>query len=378
MKLIKNMGIATLILLLLTNPLIAAQEEVKLAAVFAKTGKGADASKAFIAAIRFAVNELNEQGGLLGKKIKLIEFDNKSTALGSIIAAIQSVDSGVPAVIGAMWSSNSLAMAPILQNAKVVMISPSATNPKVTLVGDYIFRVGFIDSFQGLAIADFSVKDLKAKTAAVYVNASEDYSIELADIFIKRFKHNNGKILWKGNYLGNEVDFENPLKIIKQFKPDVTFIPGYPGDVSLIIKQAKKVGLSTIFLGGDGWSNEMYKYAGEELNGNYFSTHWHRDVPFEASKKLLEKFEKKHGRVYRAAIPLGYDAVMLLADAVKRADSTKPERIRTALAHTKNYQGVTGNISFDKNGDPKKPVVILKFDNGTSVFVKSVDPVDTE
>ncbi|MDM8524927.1 ABC transporter substrate-binding protein [Desulfococcaceae bacterium HSG8] len=348
-------------------------ETVKVAAIFAKTGKAAGVGSGFFQAARFSVEEINHQGGLLGKQIELIEFDNKTTPLDSKLAAVKAVKAGVIAVIGASWSSNSLAMAPVLQAAGIPMISPDSTNPDVTLAGNYIFRVCFVDSFQGRVMADFAIRDLKAKTAVVLTNANSSYSLGLAKVFIQHFREQKGKIAWEGDYLDEEADFSFLLEKIKTIKPDAVFLPGYRRDSALIMKQARKMGLSVTFLGGDGWDEDMYNYVKEELHGNYYSSHWNREVSDRTSREFVERYEKKHGEV-NPSHALGYDAVSLLADAIRRVESSEPAKIRDAVASTNKFQGVTGNITLDRNGDPVKPAVILKFDKGTIVYVRTAQP----
>ncbi len=352
---------------------IQAAETIKVASVHAKTGKASEGGSYFSQGIRFAVEEVNQQGGLIGKQLELFEFDNKSTPIDAKKAAREAVDAGVSAVIGAIWSSHSLAMAPTLQSAKIPMISPGSTNPNVTLVGDYIFRSCFIDSFQGKVMADFAIDDLQAKTAVALINSNSSYSVELAKVFIQHFQDRKGKFLWQGHYLDEETDFSHLLDKIKMVKPHVSFVPGYRTDSALIIKQARKMGLSVTFLGGDAWGNDMYNYAKKELHGNYYSDHWHRESPDIISQQFVKRYEKKYGKVDPRNV-LGYDAAYLLADAIRRADSAKPGPIRDALARTRSFRGVTGNITLDHNGDPVKSVVILKFDKGTVSYVKTIEP----
>jgi branched-chain amino acid transport system substrate-binding protein len=349
-------------------------EPIKLGAVFAKTGKAGASNLLHLKAVRFAVNEINTRGGLLGKQIALHEIDNQSTAIGSKQAAEKAVSLGVCAVIGASWSSHSLAMAPVLQSAKIPMISPVSTNPDVTLVGDFIFRVCFIDPFQGMVMAKFAIQDLSAKSAAVFTNVSNKYSIGLARYFIQQFKKLGGKILCEDDYHEKATDFRPQINKVKPLKPDVIFVPGYQQDSGFIIKQARQLGVDSTFLGGDGWNDEMYKYGQTAIEGSYYSDHWHRQSKTPESRRFLEKYEKIHGHMNNAAVALAYDAVSLLADAIKRSGSTDTDRIRDALAATENFPGVTGAISMGETGDPEKPAVVLRFRNGESVFCKTVQP----
>ena len=322
---------------------------------------------------KFAIDEVNAKGGVLGKKIEIVLFDSGNTALGSKAAAKKAVDTDIIAVFGLGSSSNALGAAPVLQKAKIPMISTTATNPAVTLVGDYIFRACFIDSFQGEVMANFAINDLKAKSAALLTNVGDQYSIDLAMFFMKSFEQSGGKVLWEGDYSASETDFRLQLEKIKGLNPDVIFVPGFLRDSGFIIKQARKMGISVPFLGGDGWGRGMYKYGGDYVNGSFFSGMWHENDPREESISFVKRYEEKYEKVM--SVPLAYDAVMLLVDAIKRANSTEPQKIQQALAQTKNFAGATGKITFDENGDPiNKSAVILKLENGDEVYVKTINP----
>lgn len=353
--------------------MLAAEETAKVAAIFAKTGKAALDNKKTLHGVRFAVEELNQQGGLLGRQIELLEFDNQSTALGSKMAAQKAVKTNVVTVFGSGWSSHSLAMAPILQAAKIPMISPYSTNPQVTLSGEYIFRICYIDPFQGRVMASFAFQDLNAKTAIVLINANSKYSEGLAEYFVHNYNKLGGQILSVENYLDKTVDFTSCLKKIAAFQPEVIFLPGHPKDSGFLIKQVREHGIPTTFIGGDGWSDSMYKIVGNVIEGNYYSNHWHQNGYGEKNQQFVEKYKKDH-KEFDTGNALSYDCVFLFADAVRRAKSLDRIQIRDAIAATENFEGVTGNISFDKNGDPIKPAVILKFDKGTSVYVKTIEP----
>jgi branched-chain amino acid transport system substrate-binding protein len=216
----------------------AAFEPVKVAAIFAKTGLASHTDAFALRGVALAVEEINENGGLLGHPVQLIEIDNQSTPLGSKQAAKTALNLGVTAVIGCCWSSHSLAMAPLLQEASVPMISPLSTNPEVTRVGDYIFRVCFVDSFQGQVMARFAIEDLHARSAVVLINVSSPYSMDLSDFFIKSFTAAGGQVLWKGKYREKAVDFSEILDEVRRHAPDAVFLPGYAPDSALIIRQA--------------------------------------------------------------------------------------------------------------------------------------------
>ena len=360
------------IFLLCSASLSMADETIRIAAIFAKTGKAAFKNTPFNG-VRMAVKEINQQGGIMGRPIELFEIDNQSTALGSKIAAQKAVKTNVIAVIGASWSSHSQAIAQVCQAEKIPMISPYSTNPQVTRVGDFIFRVCYIDPFQGAVMASFSLRHLNAKTAGIFINADSKYSEGLAKYFADHYRNQGGEILFEGNYLDKATDFVFLVDKIKLFNPDVVFIPGYDKDSAYIIKQSRNNGLSTTFVGGDGWSDDMYGLVGKAIEGSYYSSHWHADIPNKKSRHFVENF-KAYSTDMDIGSALSYDCVWLFSDAVVRAGSFDPVKIRDAIAATQRYPGVTGEITFDSNGDPIKPAVILMFDKGRSVYVNTIKP----
>ena len=361
---------------ILSQPALAA-EPAKIAAIFAKTGIAAKDNAPNFQGINLAVDEINSWGGILGRQLEVVELDNSSNSIGSKEAALKAVELNVAAVIGAAWSSHSLAIAPVMQQAQIPMISPISTNPKVTLIGDFIFRVCFTDPFQGKVMAQFAYRDLNARTAIILTNVNSDFSIGLAEFFQKSFTQSGGKVLWEGEYKEKAIDFSTPLKKVQLLKPDVVFVPGYIKDSAFLIKQARAMEIQSIFLGGDGWSgDEMYQYGGKTIEGSYYSQHWHSKVPFIESQHLQTNYQRKYGtNTMPDFLPPAYDAAMVLAAAIRRAQSVEHKKIRDALAATQNFKGATGTITFDRNGDPlDKVAVILKFENGTSVYVKTIEP----
>ncbi len=350
-------------------------ETIRLGVIAAGTGSASGVNSALFPAVRIAVDELNQSGGLLGRQVTVIELDNHSTSLGTVSAARKAVDSRVVAVIGCVRSSFSMAAAPILQEARIPMISPVSTNPEVTRLGNYIFRVCFVDSFQGELLALFARRDLNAHTAAVFVNANRIYSIELADIFSDTFVKLGGEQVWYGEYLDNAADYTELIDAVKPLQPDVIFIPGEERDSGYIIRQARERGVVAQFIGPDSWSIRIYHYAGDHAENAFFTTHWHPQVDIPASRVFVEKYGDQPEMMQRMAYPLGYDAVMLFADAVRRCASTESSALRDAIHATADFQGVTGRINFNEYGDPiGKPVVILKLAGGKTEFVTRIDP----
>lgn len=373
----KKIFLAVILVFLILSNLSSAQaaEPVKIAAIFAKTGLASTSSDEFDM-VHLAVNDINSRGGVLSRQIEVIEFDNKSTAVGSREAALEAVKQNVVAVIGATWSSHCLAMAPVLQEAGIPMITPSASNPEVTRIGNYIFRACFTDPFQGKIMATFAVTDLKAKTAAILVNAGNDYSLSLARFFRQTAQSLGLAIALEEPYSGQQVDFANVLDKIKTIQPDVIFVPGYLMDSALIIKQGKKMGIRGIFLGGDGWSELMLQYTDSAtLEGGYYLSHWYKGVDLFKSSQLPDQFFKAYKKEMSIYLPLWYDSVLLIVNAIQEAGSLDRRIIRDKLAATKNFEVNTGIITFDENRDPlNKDAVIVKFEHGQPRFVKSIRP----
>jgi branched-chain amino acid transport system substrate-binding protein len=350
-------------------------EPVRIVAIFSHTGIAATHNEPLIPMVQLAVEEINRTGGVNGRLIQLILLDNQSTPIGARLAAQEAIRLDATAVVGAHWSSHSLSMAPVLQSAGIPMISPGSTNPEVTRIGSYIFRACFLDSFQGVAMATFASQDLKARTAVVVQNIDEAYSVMLAGFFKKAFIEAGGRVLLDEGYRGKAVDFSDIIAKIKRSSPDVIYLPGYTRDSGLFIKQAVKLQVQGIFLGGDAW-DEIEEIAGDAINGSYQSAPWHRQAPFPKSVYLQNLYRRKFMQeIDNVSAPLAFDAVMLLADAMKRADSIRGADIRRALAETDNFQGATGIFSFDENGDPKsKDVIIIQFKDGRRIFHKTIRP----
>ncbi|HBD09973.1 MAG TPA: hypothetical protein DCZ69_17115, partial [Syntrophobacteraceae bacterium] len=347
-------------------------KNVKLGVIFAKTGEAAKGNASGFEAASFAAEEINRLGGVLGRRIELLEYDNESTVLGSRRAAEQAVHDGVTAVVGASWSSHSSAMAPILQAARIPMVTPVSTSPGVTVVGDFIFRVCFADSLQGRLLAEFALKDLKARSAAILTNVNSEYSIGLGGFFRDRFQV-DGKVVLELDYLQSATDFSGVLEKVRAVEPDVVFVPSYARDAAYIIRQARQMGIHAVFVGGDGWSDIMHEYVGAAVEGSYFSQHWHPDIPGENGREFAERYMATHRTLSLDLAPLTCDVVTLIADAIHRAGSVNPEDIRVALSRTKNFHGITGQIEFDENGDPhSRQLVILRFEREGPVFHKVV------
>jgi branched-chain amino acid transport system substrate-binding protein len=324
-----------------------------------------------------AIEEVNAAGGVLGKKIKLITEDNQSKAGESANAVNKLIaKDGVIAILGEVASSRSLEAAPICQQNKVPQISPSSTNPKVTETGDFIFRVCFIDPFQGTVMANFAKKTLKAQKVAVFTDVKSDYSKGLAKFFKEGFTKAGGQIVAELDFNGGDKDFKGQLTAIKGSNPDAVFVPGYYTDAALICIQAKEIGLNVPLFGGDGWESEKLIEIGKSaVEGNYFSTHYSPDAGSEKGRIFVEAYKKRfNGKVPDAMAALGYDSAMILVDAIKRAGAADSGKIRDALATVKDLDAVTGKITINAKRDAEKSAVILQIKNGKYSYIETIAP----
>ncbi|MBL8758199.1 MAG: ABC transporter substrate-binding protein [Phycisphaerae bacterium] len=343
------------------------------------TGSQATFGQSTSNGIRLAIKEYNAAGGFKGRKIELKEYDTRGDAKEASLAVTRLVKSDkVTAVLGEVASSLSMAAAPICQEAGVPMISPSSTNPQVTAKGDMIFRVCFIDPFQGLVCAKFAHQNLKAKKAAVLVDQAQAYSTGLRDQFKRNFEKLGGQVVAEQSYNGGDQDFTAQLTNIRAAGVDVIFIPGYYTDVGNIALQARKLGVTTPLLGGDGWdSEELPKIAGKAIQGCYYSNHYAPDQPDSRVQEFIKKYQSEFGGATPDGLAaLGYDAAKILFDAMARAKSLSGKDLRDALAGTKEFKGVTGTISIDEKRNAKKAAVVVKMDGEPlgPKFVATISP----
>lgn len=358
-----------------------AAKEIKIGGNLELTGGIATFGQSTANGIKLAFKEINAAGGVLGKQLVFVPADNKSEPSESTNAITKLITQDkVVAVLGAVASSNTLAASQVAHDNKVPFISTSSTNPKVTVDGgkvkEYAFRVCFIDPFQGTVMANFASKSLKAKTAAIYVDNSSDYSKGLAQFFEEAFVKNGGKIVSKEAFLQKDQDFKATLTKIKAANPEVIFIPGYYQEVGLIVKQARELGVKVPLLGGDGWdSPKLVEIAGAAaLDNGFFSNHYSPEDKDPRVVKFVEAYKKEYNQVPDALAALGYDAALMLVDAIKRANSDEPAKIKDAVAQTKNLQVVTGVITLDASHNPVKSAVVIEMKGGKQTFKEKVNP----
>ena len=324
-----------------------------------------------------AIEQINAAGGVLGKKIDLISEDNQSKPgeSATIVKKLITRDH-VVAVLGEVASGRSLEAAPICQENKIPMISPSSTNPKVTETGDYIFRVCFTDPFQGKLLAEFALKTLKAKRIAILSDVAAPYSVGLAQFFREPFVTAGGQIVAEQKYSSHDKDFNAQLTAIKAENPDAIFVPGYYTEAGLIVLQARQLGITVPLFGGDGWeAPELIETAGKALEGTYYSTHYSPEDTSAAVQDFVKKFQARfNGETPDAMAALGYDSAMVLVDAMKRAGTTEEPKLRDAIAATKDLPCITGKLTLDANRNPTKSAVIVTVKDGKFKYVETISP----
>ncbi|KON70219.1 ethanolamine utilization protein EutJ [Peribacillus butanolivorans] len=356
-------------------------ETIKIGVNLELSGGVASYGQSIAEGLELATAEINKEG-IDGKKIKLIKVDNKSEASEATSGAIKLTSQDqVTAIVGAATSTNTIAQVQIAQDNKVPVISPSGTSPEITYkddkLNDYIFRTSFIDPFQGTVAANFATSEVKAKSAAIYIDSASDYSKGLAAAFKEQFIANGGKIVREEAYIAKDTDFRSTLTRLKSAKPDFIFLPGYYEEAGLIVKQARETGLDVPFMGGDGWdSPKLIEIAGAKaLNNTFITNHYSSGDPDEKIQNFVSAFKAKYkDKSPDAFNALGYDTGYYLADAIKRAGSTDSEKIKDALEKTKDLELVTGTFTLDEKHNPIKSATILEFKDGKQVFNTKINP----
>ena len=353
------------------------ENEILIGSYSSNTGATATFGVFQMRGIEMAVEEINAAGGVNGKKIKHINYDNKSDndETLAVVNRLVSQDK-VVAIIGEATSGRSKIGAQIAQQNKIPMLTSSATNPDVTKVGNYIFRACFIDPFQGQVMAKFMIENLKLKKAAVLRDVKNDYSVGLSDVFKEELKKMGGEIVDDIAYQEGDIDFKSQLTSIKTKNPDVIFVPGYYNEVALLAKQLKEMGMKQILLGGDGWSSpKLYEIAKDAMNGHYFSNHYTTESTDPKTVQFVKNFKAKYNEDADVMAALAYDATYMMVEAIKNAKEITPDAIRDGLARIKDFKGVTGNITMNDNRDAIKSAVVVKVEGPSYKFVTSVNPL---
>ena len=364
--------IASLLTAFACQPGTGGGDKVRVGVFMSLTGSTANFGISSVNGIKMAAEEVNTAGGINGKQIELLVQDDRSDAseAATIVTKFVTQDQ-VHAILGEVASSRSIAAAPIAQNAKIPMLTPSSTNPEVTKKGNFIFRSCFIDPVQGAAIAQFAARTLGAKRAAIMVDRKNDYSTGLEKVINEVFTRLGGQIVATQSFQEGDQDFNAQLTSLKGANPEVIFVPGYYNDVGLIAKQARDKGLTVPLIGGDGWdSAQLYAIGGSALNGSYFTNHY---SPFDSDpkvQKFVNDYKSKYNTTPDALAATAYDAAHIMFDAIKRANSLDGTAIRDALAATKSFPGVTGDVTFNENRDAVKPIVMIEIKDGGTYAVR--------
>ncbi len=354
-------------------------DKVLIGHVASMTGNEATFGASTDNGIKLAIDEQNKKGGVKGKQITLKTLDDQGKPEEAAVAATRLITQDkVNILLGEVASSRSLAMAPIADANMVPMISPTSTNPRVTKDGDktrpYVFRVCFIDPFQGTVMAKFA-NSKKITKVAILRDVGNDYSVGLADFFAKGFQGLNGQIVSDQSYKAGDQDFKAQLTAIKGKKPEAIYVPGYYTDVALIARQARELGIKVPLMGGDGWdSSKLYEIAKGALDGSYFSNHYTDEDPSPVIQEFVAKYKAAYGAVPDALATLGYDAAKVAFDAMERAKDMTGPSIREALEQTKGFQGVSGIITLDADHNAVKSAVVLGIEKNKAKYAATVNP----
>ncbi|HTY08262.1 MAG TPA: ABC transporter substrate-binding protein [Candidatus Edwardsbacteria bacterium] len=350
-------------------------DEIRIGGVGPLTGEAATFGLSTQQGMQLAVAERNAAGGVLGKPVKLVFADDKGDPTEGATVYTKLIEQDrVCAIVGTVMSKVSLAGAPICQAAGIPMISPTSTNPKVTEVGDCIFRACFIDPFQGTVGAKFAFNDLKARRAGVIFDVGNDYTKGLAEFFRATFAQLGGQVIAFEAHPTGATDFKAQLTKIIALKPDVLYIPDYYNDVGLIAKQARELGFRGPLVGGDGWdSPKLTEIGGRDVENGYFTNHFSKDDARPAVQQFVKKYTAAYGAAPDALAALAYDAMTIMLDAIARAGGTDGQKIRQALAATR-LDVVSGTVSFDADRNPIKSAVIIAVKDGRQVYRATVNP----
>lgn len=358
-------------------------DTIKIGANLELSGNVASYGSSIGLGAELAVKEINDAGGIDGKKIELIKVDNKSENSEATAAAIKlATQDKVVAMLAPATSGNTVATVQIANDNKIPIVTGSGTAPNITVnedgsINEYAFRTCFIDPFQGIVAANFASGEIGAKNVAIFADNASDYAKGLAKSFKETISKSGGKVVKEEAYVAKDTDFRTQLTNIKAANPDFIFIPGYYEEVGLIVKQAREMGIKVPLMGADGWdSPTLIELAGAEaLNNTYITNHYSAEDPDQKIQDFVKSFKAANGdKAPDAFNALGYDSIYYIADAIKRAGSTDGEAIKNALAETKDLSLVTGTFSVDENHNPIKTATVLEFKDGKQVFNSKVNP----
>ena len=358
------------------KPTVGSDTPIKIGVFLDLSGRTSQFGRSTLQGIMLAADKINEVGGIHGRRLDILAKDDEGRPEYAADVAKKLIEQDrVVALLGEVASGLSLAAAPKAQAGRVPMISPSSTHPHVTAVGDYVFRVCFVDPFQGEAMADFAVLTLKARKAAILTDFNSPYSKSLAESFASRLESLGGQIVTNQVYVQGDRDYMAQLVSIRAKRPDVIYVPGYYGEIGLIAKQLKQLRLRQPLLGGDGWeSDQLWQLGGLSLNGSYITSHYAADDPSTVVRQFVVDYKARYATLPDSLAALGYDAMGVLAEALRRSGTTDGPALRDAVAQTRDFKGVTGIITLDSDRNATKPAVILRLQNGKFVYNGTVQP----
>jgi branched-chain amino acid transport system substrate-binding protein len=357
-------------------------DEIKIGINYELSGENATYGQGSVEGIELAIEEINAAGGINGKIIIPVKYDNQSTPSEATILANKLVSQDkVLAILGPATTGCFTSEIPVANKNKVPIATGSATGDNVTFAADgsvheYVFRICFFDSFQGQVMANFAAENLSAKNAAIIMDSSSDYGKGLAENFVKTFTESGGNIVAQEAYVAGDTDFNAILTKIKALNSDVIYIPGYYNEAGLIIKQARNLGLNQPILGADGFdSPTLVDLAGASaLNDVYFTNHYSSLDEDPMVLEFIKTFEARYGKKPDAFNALGYDLARFVADAIARAEKLTGEAVKDALEATENFAGVTGTLSVDENHNPVKSIVVIGLKDGKQYSSVKIDP----
>ncbi len=345
---------------------VFAADPIKIGHLASLTGSEATFGQSTDRGITMAAEERNAAGGINGRPVEIVTVDDqsKNQEVNNCMMKLIQQDK-VVAILGEIASSNTIAAIPAAQRNKIPLVTPGSTNPEVTKKGDYVFRVCYTDIVQGGAIAGFAAKRLDAKRAAIITDQASAYSINLSRIFKQEFEKLGGKVVIEVSYKKTDSDYNAQVRQALGAKPDLLVLTGYYTNIGNIVLTARRAGYTGPCIGGDGWdSDALYQIGGKALDNCYFTNHYSPDDPNPRIQDFVKKYQSKYGSVPDAMAVLGYDAALVLFDAVARAGETTGPKIRDALATTKNVQALSGSITIDKERNAQKEIVIVGIKDG--------------
>jgi branched-chain amino acid transport system substrate-binding protein len=353
-----------------------AEERIKVGVVTCLTGGLSTFGISSAQGAKLAADEINAAGGILNRPLELIIDDNlsKSGETARITRKFLTQDR-VIAILGDLTSSFTMEAAPLAQNAHIPLLTPSATNVTITAIGNFIFRSCFTDPFTGRVMARFALDHLKAARAVLMTDIKQDYSIGVAEALKQYFVANGGHLLEELSFSTGDTDFRAQLTKLKAARPEVVFLPAYYPEAGLILRQARLLGVTTPFLGGEGWdSPALIEVAGKGADGSFYTNHFSAQDKDPRVQQFVSKYKDRYHALPDALAALWYDGTRLMADSIQRAGSDDPEKIRDALAKTSGFAGVTGNIALDEQRNATKPGVVLSIEDGAIKVVERVTP----